>query len=72
MSTSLRTLRLSSTGGSRTLASILSSGSSSAGAGSTMRVFNFYKKLYNNNINEFYKNIFNLTYGEYRSQYKFR
>lgn len=64
----LRTLRISATGGSRTLVSILTS-SSSAGAGSTRRLYAYYKRLYNNNISQFYKDIFNLNYGEYRRNY---
>jgi hypothetical protein len=67
----LRTLRLSSTGSSRTLGSLLAS-SSSAGAGSTERIFVYYKKLFNNNTALFYKQIFNLEYGEFRRQFNMR
>ena len=49
----LRTLRnQSSSNGSRTIASILSNGNSSA---SLIRIYNFYKKNYS--VQQFYKDI---------------
>lgn len=64
----LRTLRISATGGSRTLPSIVTS-SSSAGAGSTRRVLSYYQRLFNNDMNQFYNLVFGLQYGQFRSQY---
>jgi hypothetical protein len=61
---SLRTLRISTTGGTRTLGSVVTS-SSSAGAGSSRRILSYYKNLYENNLPLFYLNIFGLRYGQF-------
>jgi hypothetical protein len=68
----LRTLRLSTNGG-RTFLSMISSDASSAGAGSTRRILNYYRQ-YNKDISQFYNIVFNLKYGIFadRAQYYIR
>ena len=60
----LRTLRnQSGTCGSRTLGSVLASGTG-AGAGSTRRVYGWYMK--NHTIDQFYKKVFDINYGQFK------
>ena len=61
----IRTLRnQSGTVGYRTLGSILTSGNG-GGAGSVRRMYGYYKK---NNTNVPFKDMFNLSYGEYKDR----
>jgi hypothetical protein len=62
----IRTQRSQSgTVGSRTLGSILASGSG-GGAGSTRRLYGWY--IHNNNSNNFYNSVFGIKYGQFRSR----
>jgi hypothetical protein len=61
----IRTYRLSSSNGTRTLGSLLSD-ASSAGAGSTRRMYAYYTR--NGNVTGFYQNVLNLRYGEYSNR----
>jgi hypothetical protein len=61
----IRTYRLSSSNGSRTLGSLLSD-ASSAGAGSTRRMYAYYTR--NGTVPGFYQNVLNLRYGEFRNR----
>ena len=67
--TALRTLRnQSGTCGSRTLGSVLASGTG-AGAGSTRRVYGWYMK--NHTTSQFYDAVFGIRYGEFRNRAEF-
>jgi hypothetical protein len=59
----LRTLSISASNGSRTLGSVLTGGNN--GAGSSRRIYNYYKTR-GATVTTFYKDVFDLTYGEYR------
>ena len=61
----IRTYRLSSSNGTRTLGSLLSD-ASSAGAGSTRRMYAYYTR--NGTVSGFYQNVLNLKYGEFRNR----
>jgi hypothetical protein len=61
----LRTLRLSSTSGSRTLGSLVADGAS-AGAGSMRRVYADYMRRNQTPVG-FYSAVFGLNYGEFRN-----
>ena len=63
----LRTLRISATGGTRTLGSLVADGAS-AGAGSMRRVYAYYTK--NGTVPGFYNGVFGLNYGQFGSQVK--
>ena len=62
---SLRTLRLSSTGGSRSIGSLVAN-SSSAGGGSTMRVYKYYLSS-GQTTTAFYNNVLGLQYGAFKN-----
>lgn len=56
----------SGTNGSRTLGSILSS-DSGAGAGSVRRLYGWYKMQNSNgNVNQFYKSVFGINFGQFK------
>ena len=61
----IRTYRLSSSNGTRTLGSLLSD-ASSAGAGSARRMYAYYTR--NGTVPGFYQNVLGLTYGEFRNR----
>lgn len=61
----IRTYRLSSSNGTRTLGSLLSD-ASSAGAGSVRRMYGYYTR--NGTVPGFYQNVLNLRYGEYSNR----
>ena len=61
----LRTLRISATGGTRTLGSLVADGAS-AGAGSMRRVYADY--LRRGTVQGFYSGVFGLKYGQSRGQ----
>jgi hypothetical protein len=62
---SIRTLRnQSGSNGSRTIFSILSSGSS-AGGGSFRRMYGYSVAKNNESVNQFYNNYLNLGFGKY-------
>jgi hypothetical protein len=62
----IRTQRSQSgTVGSRTLGSILASGSG-GGAGSTRRLYGWY--THNNNSDNFYNSVFGIKFGQFRSR----
>jgi len=62
----IRTQRAQSgTVGSRTLGSILASGSG-GGAGSTRRIYGWYSHN-NNNPGQFYNSVFGIKYGQFRN-----
>jgi hypothetical protein len=54
----------SSSNGSKTLGSILASDSGN-GAGSVRRMYAYYTK--NGTVNEFYQDVFDLRYGQYKT-----
>lgn len=62
----LRTLRISGANGSKTLGSLIASGSSSGG-GSTRRIYGYFTSL-GNSTQTFYYDVFGLYYGKYKSQ----
>ena len=62
----LRTLRISGANGSKTLGSLIASGSS-PGAGSTMRMYKYYMST-GQTTQAFYYNVLGLTYGEFKAQ----
>ena len=62
----LRTLRISGANGSKTLGSLIANGSSS-GAGSTMRMYKYYRSL-GQTTQSFYMNVLGLSYGEVKAQ----
>ena len=62
---SLRTLRLSSTGGSRSIGSLVAN-SSSAGGGSTMRVYKYYLST-GQTTTAFFNNVLGLQYGGFKN-----
>lgn len=61
----LRTLRISATGGTRTLGSLVADGAS-AGAGSMRRVYADY--LRRGTVQGFYVGVFGIKYGQYKNQ----
>jgi hypothetical protein len=61
----IRTYRLSSSNGTRTFGSLLSD-SSSAGAGSTRRMYAYYTR--NGTVPGFYNNVFGIQYGQFRNR----
>jgi hypothetical protein len=61
----LRTLRISATGGTRTLGSLVADGAS-AGAGSMRRVYADYMRR--GTSTGFYSGVFGLTYGKFGSK----
>jgi hypothetical protein len=65
----IRTQRWQSgTVGSRTLGSILAG--TGGGAGGARRIYSYYASFGNKNISPF-KDIFNINYGQFRSNYSF-
>jgi hypothetical protein len=63
---SFRSLRISGANGSKTLGSLIANGSSS-GAGSTMRMYKYYRSL-GQTTQSFYMNVLGLSYGEFKAQ----
>jgi len=61
----LRTSRISATGGTRTLGSLIADGAS-AGAGSMRRVYAEY--LRRGTVQGFYGGVFGLKYGQFNSR----
>ena len=61
----IRTNRISATGGTRTLGSLVADGAS-AGAGSVRRVYADY--LRRGTVQGFYIGVFGLKYGQFRNQ----
>ena len=61
----LRTLRISATGGTRTLGSLVADGAS-AGAGSMRRVYADY--LRRGTVQGFYNGVFGIKYGQFSSK----
>ena len=61
----LRTLRISATGGTRTLGSLVADGAS-AGAGSTRRMYAYYTR--NGTVPGFYNSVFGIQYGQFRDR----
>jgi hypothetical protein len=61
----IRTYRLSSSNGTRTLGSLLSD-ASSAGAGSTRRMYAYYTR--NGSVPGFYNSVFGINYGQFRNR----
>jgi hypothetical protein len=64
----LNTQRISASNGYRTLGSMIANGGSGAGAGSTRRVLSWYARNGITVGNGFYREIFNLNYGQFRSR----
>jgi hypothetical protein len=64
----IRTSKISSSNGYKTLGSIIADGNN-GGAGSTKRVYEYYARIYRNNPTIFYENVLGLTYGSQRGQY---
>jgi len=64
----LRTSRISATGGTRTLGSLIADGAS-AGAGSARRIYGHYART--GTVPGFYGSVFGIQYGQFRdrSQY---
>ena len=62
---SLRTLRLSSTGGSRSIGSLVAN-SSSAGGGSTIRIYKYYRST-GESTAAFFNNVLGLQYGRFKN-----
>ena len=62
---SLRTLRLSNAGGSRTISSLVAN-SSSSGGGSTMRVYKYYLST-GQTTTAFFNNVLGLQYGGFKN-----
>jgi hypothetical protein len=64
----LRTSRISATGGTRTLGSLIADGTS-AGAGSLRRIYGHYART--GTVPGFYGSVFGIQYGQFRdrSQY---
>jgi len=65
----LRTLRISATGGTRTLGSLIADGVS-AGGGSMRRVYGYYKAK-GEPVNVFYYNVFGIKYGQFKNGPRF-
>lgn len=61
----LRTLRISATGGTRTLGSLVADGAS-AGAGSMRRVYANW--LRSGTVPGFYNGVFGIQYGQFRDR----
>jgi hypothetical protein len=61
----LRTYRLSSSNGNRTLGSLVADGAS-AGAGSARRMYAYYTR--NGTVPGFYNSVFGLQYGKFRNR----
>jgi len=61
----LRTYRLSSSNGNRTLGSLVADGAS-AGAGSARRMYAYYTQ--NGTVSGFYNNVFGIQYGQFRDR----
>ena len=61
----LRTLRISATGGTRTLGSLVADGAS-AGAGSARRMYAYYTR--NGTVPGFYNSVFGIQYGQFRDR----
>jgi hypothetical protein len=61
----LRTLRISATGGTRTLGSLLADGAS-AGAGSMRRVYADY--LRRGTVQGYYSGVFGIKYGQFSNR----
>ena len=67
----LRTMRISATGGTRTIFSLVADGVS-GGGGSMRRVYAYYARR-NTTVNTFYSDVFHITYGQFRNEaYLFR
>lgn len=64
----IRTYRISASNGYRTLGSILTSGASSAGAGSSRRLYSWYARQGINVGNGFYQDVLGVKFGEYASR----
>ena len=61
----LRTYRLSSSNGNRTLGSLVADGAS-AGAGSVRRMYAYYTR--NGTVPGFYNNVFGIQFGQFRDR----
>ena len=61
----LRTYRLSSSNGNRTLGSLVADGAS-AGAGSARRMYAYYTR--NGTVPGFYNNVFGIQFGQFRDR----
>jgi hypothetical protein len=61
----LRTYRLSSSNGNRTLGSLVADGAS-AGAGSARRMYAYYTR--NGTVSGFYNSVFGIQYGQFRNR----
>ena len=62
----IRTGRISSSNGYRTLGSIIADGNNGAGAGSTRRIYSYYaQQLNNTDITLFYNNVLGLKRGNF-------
>lgn len=61
----IRTYRISATGGSRTLGSLVADGAS-AGAGSVRRMYAYYTR--NGTQTGFYRGVFGIQYGQFRDR----
>ena len=61
----LRTNRLSSSNGNRTLGSLIADGAS-AGAGSARRIYAYYTRV--GTVPGFYGSVFGLQYGQFRDR----
>ena len=61
----LRTLRISATGGTRTLGSLVADGAS-AGAGSMRRVYASWMRR--GTVTGFYQGIFDIQYGQFKDR----
>jgi hypothetical protein len=63
----IRTFRISAVNGYRTLGSILADGTNGAGAGSTRRIYSYYRKVNGTPVG-FYNQVLGLNYGEFRNR----
>ena len=61
----LRTYRLSSSNGNRTLGSLVADGAS-AGAGSARRIYAYYTRT--GTVPGFYGSVFGIQYGQFRNR----
>ena len=65
----LRTMRISATGGTRTLCSLVADGVS-GGGGSTRRVYAYFAR-HHATVNTFYYDVFGITYGQFKNGPRF-
>jgi hypothetical protein len=66
----LRTMRISATGGTRTIFSLVADGVS-GGGGSTRRVYAYYASK-GDTVNTFYYNVFGIQYGQFKNSPQFK